>query len=677
VIYISLFNISIEKLDTVGKKYSELFKKNGAFNIGALLINYPIYYDDWSEETPLGKAEGKAVVRAMVKSEPAISDSGSGKKIYKIECSSSGNKLIVTFFNNKGTANLMKRGEEFLIMGDFKRTAFGLEVVCPKIKNLKFAYDKLEPVYSQINGLPYWKTARAVKEALKLLPDKIPETIPESIISRYRLASLDFAMKSIHFPENKKELAQARRRLIFEELLIWCLALGKIKKRADCGIIINNFYEEFLKLIPFKLTSAQDKAIRQCVEDMKSGYAMRRLLQGDVGSGKTAVAMALCYNAVKSGFRAAVMAPTEILALQHYKSFKEIFDNSINIEIITGTSTKKERDLINLKFSENNSGILIGTHALISNDVDFADPALVITDEQHRFGVEQRLKLTRKGKNVHTLVMSATPIPRSLGMVFYGDMDFCILNELPPGRRIIKTLVVGSEKRKNAFEFIKLELLAGRQCYIICAQAEDSEKDNEKECEEITVESYKNKFLDDFFQNFHIAAIHGKMKPGEKEKIMKEFAAKNIDLLVATTVVEVGIDIPNASVILIENAERFGLASLHQLRGRVGRGNHPGCCILISDKRFGPAWERLKIMKNSSDGFFLAKKDLELRGPGEFFGIKQHGKLSKMLISALSDNEITAQCRAAADEILESDFELKSYSLRFLKSKIEKFFNTA
>jgi ATP-dependent DNA helicase RecG len=655
----------------------------GISNVGSLIEFYPVSYDNWSIVVPLNLVDGNAVSRARVENEASVSVLKDGRKIYKIKCSDNGYELTVTFFNNKSAANLMKKGETFLLMGDFKRTVFGLEIVCPKFKNLKFPFCNFEPIYEQVNGLPSWKIGLAVREALKLLPNKIPETIPEFITSSYLIASLDFTLRKIHFPENEIELEKAKTRLAFEEILVWCLAVWQIKNKKTPGVIIGDFLEEFIEYLPFKLTKSQIESIIQCSKDMKSGTSMRRLLQGDVGSGKTAVSMAICYNTVRSGFQAAVMAPTEILVVQHYENFKKILktkskDNQFapTVEIITGASTKKERLLIEEKFNSGEPGILIGTHALISSSVKFKNLALIITDEQHRFGVGQRLKLVRKGINAHTLIMSATPIPRSLAMVIYGDMDFSTLDEFPNGKRNVETIVIESEKRTRVLDFLKSELNKGGKGYIVCARVEEGEE-NSEEFERIAAENYEKKFLGEFKNKFNIGLLHGKMKSLDKESVIKEFHQGKINLLISTTVIEVGVDVPDASVMIIENAERFGLSALHQLRGRIGRDGKKAYCILISDKQFGFARDRLNAIKKSDDGFYLANKDLELRGPGEFFGKKQHGKLSHRFLEALRNKNIVEKCSAAAEEILKKYPDLESREFRFIKAKIKKFFDTA
>ncbi|MCL2311157.1 MAG: ATP-dependent DNA helicase RecG [Firmicutes bacterium] len=660
-------------MKSVNKNNAELFKKIGIFSVGSLIEYYPVSYENWTDVISLNDCTSKKCVTKVEVVEQHVLNKS--KKIYKIVCIEDGNPdfiLHIIFFNQRYIAESMKQGHKFLVMGDIKRrfNKNEFETICPKVKSLKFNLP-FEPIYSQIKGLPSWKISKSVNEALSLLPDFVPDTLPKFIVDKYNLVSFDLAIRKIHFPESQEDIDKVKRRFMFEELLIWFIAVRKLKNRSDKGAIIENKLNEFLKLLPFELTSAQKRAINTCASDMKSGISMRRLLQGDVGSGKTAVAMALAFNTIMSGFQVAFMAPTEVLATQHFRNFTNILKLK-DIYVLTGSNNKKERSVIIEIFEKGNSGIIIGTHALTSDGINFKNLALVITDEQHKFGVNQRSKLINKGNNPHTLIMSATPIPRSLAMVMYGDMNFCVLDELPLGRQKTETFVIDSSKRDRAFAFLKSKLKQGLKGYIICAKVEE---DNEEQ-ERITVEGYEKKFTKNFFKDFKISLLHGKMKSLEKEKIMKDFSEDKVDLLISTTVVEVGVDVPKACVIIIENAEKFGLASLHQLRGRVGRSNEKSYCILISENKFGPAGERLRAMKKSNNGFYLAKKDLEIRGPGEFFGKKQHGDLNPRLKFAFQDSKLIDNCNEAADKILEKYPNLEDVSLKFIKNKVQKFFNT-
>ncbi len=412
----------------------------------------------------------------------------------------------------------------------------------------------------------------------------------------------------------------------------------------------NDFSDEFYSLLPFAPTNAQKKAVADCVADLKGDKQMNRLVQGDVGSGKTAVAGAVMYTVIKNGYQAAMMAPTEILATQHYESFCKLFaDTKLNVALLTGSTKAAEKKEIKLALSEGQIDLIIGTHALIQNDVEFRNLGLVCTDEQHRFGVEQRANLAMKGNNPHLLVMSATPIPRTMGLIIYGDLDISVLNELPPGRQEIRTDLVTSAYHQRIYKFIKNAVDNGNQAYIVCPLVDDNESDL------IPAKEYADNLSTKVFQGYNLGLLHGKMKPKEKDKVMQEFASGNVQILVSTTVVEVGVDVPNATVMLIENADRFGLSQLHQLRGRVGRGKEKSYCILVSDNKSESSLERLKLLKSTSDGFKIADYDLKTRGPGDFFGTRQHGLPQLKIADMLEDTKILEQCRECAQFILKDD----------------------
>lgn len=550
------------------------------------------------------------------------------------------NTVIITFFHSNFVASSMEEGQQYLAMGKVtKGYNSDFEIVCPKIKLVTSEPIGFEPVYPQVKGLSSLKIRKIMSEAFKLLPESIGDTIPEEFLKKYGLASLDFALRNIHFPSSKENLAKSAKRIGFEELVSWISSLRRVKNTKDCNFIIEDFSREFEKLLDFELTNSQKKNIKICIKDMKSGKSMMRLLQGDVGSGKTIVAMSLTFNVIKSGFQAVLMVPTEVLAVQHYNSFSKIIGEE-NVYFLSGSTRKREKERIISRFRVGIPGILIGTHSLISDDVEFRSLALVIIDEQHKFGVNQREKLIEKGNNPHKLVMSATPIPRSLAMIVYGDMDLCVIDELPKGRKKVRTVVLESKERTKAFNFIKNQILDGHQAYIVCAKIGDFE---DIESEEINVAGYRNNIIRGFFDEFKVGVLHGRMSPLEKDDIIRDFANKKLDILISTTVIEVGIDIPNATVILIENSERFGLASLHQMRGRVGRGKYESFCILICGSNSESAYQRLQIMSNVSDGFLLANEDLKMRGPGDMLGIKQHGQLSERLIASLNDPKMVSQ----------------------------------
>ncbi|MCD7871999.1 MAG: ATP-dependent DNA helicase RecG, partial [Clostridiales bacterium] len=493
---------------------------------------------------------------------------------------------------------------------------------------------------------------------------------------KYNLASLDFAVRQIHFPDNFENLKKAKNRLIFEELLILQLGLLKLKskrKEKTDFIISKDYTEEFFKLLPFKPTCAQVLAVNDCVGDMKKSFPMNRLIQGDVGSGKTAVAAGVIYSAVKNGYQAALMAPTEILAFQHYETMASFFKKSgIRIALLTGSASSAEKKKIKLSLLNGETDLIIGTHALIQNDVEFKNLALIITDEQHRFGVNQRANLAMKGVGVHTVVMSATPIPRTLALMIYGDLDISVLNELPPGRQEIRTDVVDSRYHNRIYNFVKKAISRGEQAYIVCPLV-DAVNGNDL----ISVKAYAENLAGSVFKGVNIGLLYGKMKSTDKEKIMRAFVDGSIKILVSTTVIEVGVDVPLATIMIIENAERFGLSQLHQLRGRVGRGNKKSYCILVSDSKSESSAERLNIMKKYSDGFLIADEDLKQRGPGDFFGNRQHGLPALKIADMLSDMDTLKLCRECADDILKKDFNLDLPEYKALSLKITDMFGNS
>ena len=480
-------------------------------------------------------------------------------------------------------------------------------------------------------------------------------------MKKYGLCSLDFAIRQIHFPDCEENIQTARKRLIFEELLTLQLGLMllKTKKSTKNNIPISrDCTAEFYNLLPFEPTGAQKRAVDDCIKDMQSEKAMNRLIQGDVGSGKTAVAAAVMYTVAKNGYQSAMMAPTEILAHQHHESLSKLFESTgLTVELLTGSTKAKDKKEIKRRLIDGEIDIIVGTHALIQNDVEFKSLGLVVTDEQHRFGVEQRTNLAMKGDDPHLLVMSATPIPRTLALIIYGDLSISILDELPPGRQQIRTDVVNSGYHQRIYKFIKKAIADGHQAYIVCSLVEESES------ELIPATEYAEGLKNNVFSDYRLGLLHGKMKPKDKDKIMDEFARGEVDILVSTTVVEVGVDVPNATIMVIENADRFGLSQLHQLRGRVGRGSDQSYCILVSDSKSDTAKERLKLMKSTSDGFKIADYDLKTRGPGDFFGKRQHGLPNLVIADMLEDMDTLNKCRECAEEMLRYDSKLDHYPL--------------
>ena len=591
-----------------------------------------------------------------------------GLTLFKCKFSDGENVISVTIFNNKYLAKSLRIYEDYYLYGKIEKSLLNFSMNSPKIEKAENIL-AIQPVYPAKEKLTSRSISKIMKTALDELGE-IEETLDDEIMQKYSLISLDKAIRNIHFPNSADDYLPARKRLIFEELLTLQLGLLKLKsnKKSETALVIKDDYSsEFEKLLPFNLTNAQKRTISECLQDMKSKYPCNRLVQGDVGSGKTAVAASLIYSVIKNGYQATMMAPTEILATQHYESLLKILAPAgINIRLLTGSTPAKEKKEIKKALFDGEIDLIIGTHALIQNDVAFKNLALVITDEQHRFGVKQRAQLAEKGEDVHTIVMSATPIPRTLGLILYGDLNISILDELPPGRQEIRTDVVDSRYHKRLYKFIKDAIARGEQCYIVCPAVEENET-NIKSAEELADELANGEF-----KGYNLGILHGKMKPKDKEAIMKSFASGKVSLLVATTVVEVGVDVPNATIMVIENAERFGLSTLHQLRGRVGRGNKKSYCVLVSDAKGETARERLMTMKKYSDGFKIADTDLKLRGPGDFFGSRQHGLPELKIADMVEDMDTLQNAQECAKSILKNDFSLSNHPA--LKNQMNKMF---
>lgn len=673
----SLFEQDIQTLKGVGEKRAKLFHKLGVFSVGALLRYYPRSYEDWSqpftiEQAPFGTP---CAIRAVVLHQPVETRIRKGMTLYKTSVTDGMRDLHLTFFNNPYIPNALSEGKEYIFYGKVTGTLLRKEMSVPEFYPIASA-PSICPVYRQTEGLSSRMISNAVKNALALLPDQIKDPLPHDIRMQYQLCELGYALEQIHFPDRMESMEIAKKRLVFEELFTLQLGLLQLKYRKKQDTSLPPFIDyskEFFHLLPFHPTNAQKRAIAEAMGDMTSTQnrsPMSRLVQGDVGSGKTAVAAALCYSVIKNGVQAALMAPTEILAQQHYTSISNMLKNTgISIGLLTGSVTPaKKRKLIE-QLQNGSIQLVIGTHALISDAVAFQNLGLVITDEQHRFGVAQRSLLAEKGNHPHMLVMSATPIPRTLALIIYGDLDISILDELPPGRQKIETYAISSRKRPRALQYIRTHLDEGKQAYIICPLVEESTNDM------ASVEQYAAALQTETFPDKVIGTLHGKMKPKEKDAVMTAFANGEIDVLVSTTVVEVGVDVPNAVIILIENAERYGLSQLHQLRGRVGRGNMKSTCILVSDAQNEEAIARLKILCSTSDGFRIADEDLRLRGPGDFFGEKQHGLPDLKIANMAEDMEVLKEAQSAARYILANDPKLALPEHRGLKGQVKLLFS--
>lgn len=669
-------NSSIQYIKGVGEKKAGLFHKLGIFSVRDLIEHYPRTYEDRSDKKNVLQCESGSVacIEATMISQVKEHFVRKGMTLYKCDFTDGHTVIHVTLFNNKYLAAALKLYGSYILYGKIERTLTSASMASPEIEKAENS-DAIRPVYHATGRLNSKAIEKVIKTALEN-SDRFEETLPAEIRLEYKLVSLDFAIRQIHFPQDRESLEKARDRLIFEELLALQLGLLKLKGRRKVrtkAVLKTDHTDAFLKLLPFKPTGAQERAMRECCADMASGYPMNRLLQGDVGSGKTAVAAGIIYTAVKNGYQCALMAPTEILAAQHAETLLEMLGIAgIKTDLLTGSTSKKEKRRIKEALIDGETDLVIGTHALIQNDVEFKNLGLVITDEQHRFGVNQRANLAMKGEEVHTLVMSATPIPRTLALMIYGDLDISVLDELPPGRQTVRTDVVDSRYHKRIYTFIKKQIAAGNQAYIVCPLVEEGEN-----TDMISAEKYAEELANGDFKGINIGLLHGKMKPAQKENVMRAFADGDIKLLVATTVIEVGVDVPAATVMVIENAERFGLSQLHQLRGRVGRGKAQSYCILVSDSKSDTAMQRLKTMKKYSDGFKIADEDLKLRGPGDFFGNRQHGLPDLKIADMLEDMETLKKCRQCADRILAEDFNLDLPKYKALANRISDLFRNS
>lgn len=671
----SLYKISVSNLGGIGNKRAELFAKLGINSIGDLLNFYPRSYEDWNLVEKIENLEYGTTVCIRATLATSVNDAriSGGRIISKAMVFDDTGSLQIVFFNNRYISSMLKSGTEYLFYGKVTADSYGAQMVAPTFSAVQDA-TAIYPVYKQAAGLPSKNIAKAVKQALAMLPNTIKDPFPQQVREIFDLCDLRTALQNIHFPKDHEALERARKRLIIEELVVLNLGMRYLQEsnRGMSGVKINiDYSNDFERLLPFEMTDAQKRAVSDCIKDMNQKHTpMNRLVQGDVGSGKTAVAASVCYTVVKNGFQAAFMAPTEILARQHYETFCKLFENTdIKVGLLTGSLKESEKKKVRQKLADGEINLIIGTHALITDKTEFKNLGFAVTDEQHRFGVAQRSKLLGKGENPHLLVMSATPIPRTLGLIIFGDLDISVIDELPPSRKPVRTVWFRSNQRDRVYSFIRSEVANGRQAYIVCPLVEDGELDDIAAAEEYAAELMLREFAD-----IPVGLVHGQMKSDEKEKVMQKFVSGDYSILVSTTVIEVGVDVPNASVIMIENAERFGLSQLHQLRGRVGRGQFQSYCILISDKSGQPTKERLEVMCSTNDGFKIADEDLRMRGPGDFFGERQHG-LPQMAIADFADTKSLELSQKISDYILFTYKDIRNEELRALKGEIDRLFN--
>lgn len=665
----------IQYLKGVGEKRATQLHKLDIHTVGDLLSHFPRQYEDWSTITPIASAprDTPCCICATAVAAPIERNIRKGLSLYTFSAVDSSGVVRVTLFNNKYAAAKIQAGRQYLFFGTVSGSLNSPEMSSPVIE-LSETGTRIRPIYPLTAGITSRYLEKLVGNALLLLDKALDEEpLPLALRQQHQLCTYRYALENIHFPVNHDSLEAARRRLIFEELFILQLGLLRLKvpDKSETPIHIKQDYTaDFARFLPFAMTGAQKRAIEDAVRDMRGNAAMNRLLHGDVGSGKTAVAACLAYTVIRNGYQCVMMAPTEILAQQHYQLFCRMFEEDPNVRIglLTGSMTKKQKDAVRSDVENGTCRLLVGTHALLSDTVQFAHLGLVITDEQHRFGVRQRSTLTAKGEHPHLLVMSATPIPRTLALIVYGDLDISVLDELPAGRTPIATYAIGTDKRARAYGYVRKFVNEGRQAYVVCPLVEEGETDL------VSAEAYAKELAEGPFKGYSLGLLHGKMKPREKERIMLDFAENRISVLVSTTVVEVGMDVPNAVLMVIENAERFGLAQLHQLRGRVGRGKHASSCILISDAQNEEAVRRLKVMCNTTDGFRIADEDLKLRGPGDFFGDRQHGLPEMKIANFLSDINLLQEAQSAARAVYAADPALALPEHKALKSAVQALF---
>ena len=660
----------ITALSGVAAKRAVLYNKLGIETVGDLIEHFPKSYTDYSETVKIADApiNEQAVIKGFVTKKIPAARIRQGLVLYKVIVDDGSDTLTVVLYNNRFAYEALELYKEYRLFGRISGGFTRKEMNSPQV----IAADEtrlIRPKYALTEGLSPQMVITNMTEALRCVSEQVEEFIPDDIRHKYELCTEEYALRNIHFPESAHAAEISRRRLGFDELLVMQCAMGLLRDRSrevtgcpmkpvDIG--------EFERSLPFEMTGAQKRACGEIFKDMCGITPMNRLVQGDVGSGKTAVAAAACWFAYKNGCQSALMAPTEILARQHYATLKNFLEPlGINVGCLTGSMTQKQKNEIKAQLKSGDINVITGTHALISESTEFDRLGLVITDEQHRFGVNQRKLFAMKGEKPHKLVMSATPIPRTLSLIIYGDLDISIINELPKGRQPVETYAVTGKLRSRALGFVKKELDAGRQGYIVCPMIDETDGNSELQA----AKAYAEKIAAGELKGYTVGLLHGKMLPGEKDAVMADFKEGKIQLLVSTTVIEVGVDVPNATVIMIESSDRFGLSQLHQLRGRVGRGQYKSTCILLTDNATEETRARLKIMSSLHDGFAIAEEDLKMRGGGDFFGSRQSGLPPLKVADLYSDRQLLGDSSNAAKEILQNSPDLSEYPV--LKEKAE------
>ncbi len=671
----------VTSLKGIGEKTAGLFARLGIYTVEDLLHDYPRAYDAYEEPVPVGRLQENttAAVAGQLLKTPSVRRFKNIQVIVATVKDMTGS-LQLTWYNMPYLRNTLQMGQFLVFRGRAVKKGGRLTMEQPEIftpEAYEAVRDSMQPIYGQTKGLGNKAIVRAVAQALEQRQLE-REYLPSSLREKYELAEYNYAVEHIHFPSSRQELLFARKRLVFDEFFFFLLAVRRLKeKRQDCrsSFVMRHApqVDQLIEALPYSLTEAQNKVLKEVSRDLESGLVMNRLIQGDVGSGKTIIAVLALLQTACNGFQGALMAPTEVLARQHFESITGLF-KTYNIEktavLVTGSMTAKEKRIAYEKIASHEADIIVGTHALIQEKVHYHRLGLVITDEQHRFGVGQREALGSKGQEngslPHVLVMSATPIPRTLAIILYGDLDISVIDQMPANRLPIKNCVVNTGYRERAYQFIAREVAAGRQAYVICPMVEESEM-----IEAENVLDYTKLLRQKLPETITVEYLHGKMKGKEKNQIMERFASGEIQVLVSTTVVEVGVNVPNATVMMIENAERFGLAQLHQLRGRVGRGSHQSYCIMVNCSDQEGTQERLDILNRSNDGFYIASEDLKLRGPGDFFGIRQSGDMEFKLADIYTDAGLLKTVSEEVNRILDENPTLEGEEYAALKERLE------